>query len=461
MKNKWPKYLLPVIWALILLPACTPPTPPASPTPWPTNTPAPALSELEPTPQKSPTSTPTLEPAPPPTPSTTTITLWETLPQAQARLLAEEIEAFQEEFSAFAVTQQHYDNPESFMTPLMAGQTNFDLILASPALLGSLWREKQLAPMSDFFPPSFIDGFASITLEGASREKELWGLPDTAGFHLMLFYNRDLVDTPPADTEELLDLAQRLTRASPSGGATSRWGLGVNSYDPLWLVPWLTPYEGWLTDSAGQPTLDTPAMAAALTLHRRWHTGPDSDEALPTGPAPVATYEEMRAQFLQADMAMVIDGEWALAELARIPNLDWGVALLPASLPPEAEEGQPAGPLVLARYWGVSRSATGNRALAAAAFLEYITRPERQLAWTTEFGLLPTRRQALDDPTIVNNAALRVSARQMQAGRVVPLGTNINLILDAMREPLRGVVEGELSPSDAAQMMQEAVSRGQ
>jgi ABC-type glycerol-3-phosphate transport system substrate-binding protein len=324
------------------------------------------------------------------------------------------------------------------------------VVLASPVLLASLWREKQIAPMSDLFPPSFIDSFAAVTLQGALQDGELWGLPDTAGFHLLLFYNRALIDRPPPDVESLLAEAQALT----TDAAVSQWGLGVNSYDPLWVVPWLTPYGDWLTDSAGRPTLDTPAMAAALTLHKQWHTGPEAD----TGAiAPVATYEEMRTQFSQGDIAMIIDGAWAITELGSSQQLDWGVATLPSLV--QAEESQPAVPLVLARYWGVARSATGNRALAAAAFLEYITHPERQLAWTAQFGLLPTRRQALDDSAIVNNPALRVSVEQMRTGRMVPLATNANAILDLMRQPLQGVIDGDLSPAEAAEMMQQAAGR--
>jgi ABC-type glycerol-3-phosphate transport system substrate-binding protein len=92
-----------------------------------------------------------------------------------------------------------------------------------------------------------------------------------------------------------------------------------------------------------------------------------------------------------------------------------------------------------------------------AAFLEHITGPERQLNWTTQFGLLPTRRQALDDPLIANDPALRVSAAQLRAGRVVPLGVNANTILDAMREPLQGMLDGELTPEEAAEAMQRNV----
>ncbi len=369
--------------------------------------------------------------------------------------MAGDIEAFQTEFAQFGVIQQHYDSPENFMTPLMTGQIQFDVVLASPVLLGSLWATKQIAPLSDFFPASFTDGFASITLAGASRDGQIWGAPDTAGFHLLLFYNRDLVDTPPRTTAELFELAQ--TIQAESGG--TRRSLGLNSYDPLWLVPWLRPHGGWLTDDLGQPTLNSPAMVSALELYLSWLGRSPDQTSTQVAIAPLLTHEEMRAQFLKGDLAMMIDGEWAIVELPQATNLDWGVVTLPdVSL---AEEHLPAAPLVLARYWSISRSVSGNQAQAAAAFVEYMTRPERQLAWTSAFGLLPTRRQALEDRLISDDPALRVSAEQRQAGQMVPLRTNANLLLNAMREPLKLAIAGEVTPAEAAKLMQATMSNEQ
>jgi ABC-type glycerol-3-phosphate transport system substrate-binding protein len=108
----------------------------------------------------------------------------------------------------------------------------------------------------------------------------------------------------------------------------------------------------------------------------------------------------------------------------------------------------------LGRYWAISRTITGDQALAAAAFLEFITQPERQLTWATRFNLLPTRREALDSPTIVNDPVWRVNAAQMRAGRTLLLGTNANFLLDAMREPLRAALAGELTPAEAVERMQ-------
>jgi arabinogalactan oligomer/maltooligosaccharide transport system substrate-binding protein len=371
---------------------------------------------------RTPTARATL--APPATTTHTTITVWENLSAAQTDQLTRDVAAFQEQFPQYRVNVRHFEGPEDFMTSLAADQITFDVVLAPPFLLSSLWSAGQISPMSDFFPRSFLDGFEAITLLGASHDGVVWGLPDTSGFHLLLFYNQELVDTPPTTTDELTELAEQLTTAS-------QWGLGVNSYDPLWLLPWLTSPDGWLTEENGRSSLDTGSTVAAITLLQGWHNPS-------TAIAPAESYDEVRTRFLNGQLAMMIDGEWAIDELVNTDQLT---------------------PLVLGRYWAVSRSATGTRAQAVAGFLEFISRPERQLAWLSQFGLLPTRRQALDDSLIANDPVWRVSARQLRAGRGLPLGLNANLLLDAMREPLRGAIDGVLTPTEATEMMQTNLER--
>jgi maltose-binding protein MalE len=353
------------------------------------------------------------------------------LPSKQAEQLALDAAAFEAEFANYRINLQHYSAPEKFLADVVSSQTKFDVVLASPELLGSLWLAGRIMPMSDLFPASFLDSFAAVTLPGATATDQLWGLPETAGFHLMLFYNKALVDTPPATVTEMEMLAGELaTDDSP--------GLIMNTYEPLWLVPWLTASGGWLVDADGQPAIETAAMEQALALYASWFPGT----------APIVSYDEALQKFMSGDAAMLISGDWTIAQLASARELDWGVAVLP-----DAGES-PAVPLVLSSYWAVSGGTNQDRALAVAAFLEFLSRPERQLAWTTEFGTLPTRREALDDPVVVSDVVRRTSAAQMRAGRMLPLGVSPNLVLDAMRQPLQQVIDGTLTPVDGAAQIQ-------
>jgi ABC-type glycerol-3-phosphate transport system substrate-binding protein len=133
--------------------------------------------------------------------------------------------------------------------------------------------------------------------------------------------------------------------------------------------------------------------------------------------------------------------------------MNWGVTPLPVV----GETGQPAAPLVAGRYWLMSEGLSEAERDAAYEFLTFVGAPERQLEWTARFGTLPTRLEALGDSAIQGDPALSVSAQQMQAGRGLLLGVDANQLFDAMREPLRAVLEGDMVPQEAAGEMQEAL----
>jgi ABC-type glycerol-3-phosphate transport system substrate-binding protein len=189
-------------------------------------------------------------------------------------------------------------------------------------------------------------------------------------------------------------------------------------------------------------------MVNALTLYLGWH-------GRLTGVAPVATYVQARELFTGGQAAMLIDGEWAIGELSQVEGINWGVAPLPVV----GETEQPAAPLVAGRYWLMSRDLSPAEHDAALAFLSFVTTPQRQLDWMTQFGLLPTRREALKDPITLGDPLLEISAQQMQAGRGLLLGVDVNRIFDAMRGPLRAVLDGDMVPEEAARAMQAALER--
>jgi ABC-type glycerol-3-phosphate transport system substrate-binding protein len=414
---------------LSLVVACAPITPP------------PPLPTRTPTPSPSPQPTPTLPPLPTATapPAPVHLVLWENLLPAQANALAADVAAFEATQPDYTLEVQHYDDAQTLIEAITGETVEFHLALGDASLASALQVQESIEALDEQFPREFLENFASPTLTGATRDGHLWGLPDTAGLHLLLFYNRDLIAVPPANTEELYTVAESFTHEG-------RWGLAMNSYDPLWVVPWLWAYGGWLTDSDGNPTLNTPPMVNALTLYLSW-------QGRLTGVAPVVSYLEARDLFVSGQAAMLIDGEWAIGELNQAKGVNWGVAPLPFV----GETEQPAAPLVAGRYWLMRSGLPATQRDAAVDFLAFITAPERQLAWTAQFGLLPTRLEALSDPAILNDPLLRVSAQQMQAGRGLLLGVDANRILDAMRQPLRAVLEGDMVPEEAARAMQAAL----
>lgn len=428
------------IISILFLTACAPQNAevaltPESPPVLPANTKI-ATPTLIALPTDTPPPTAEASPTPSPTPSPVKLVLWENLPSAQHTQLLADVANFEQDNLGFSVDIQHYDDTAPLADAIIGGRVDFDLILGAAPILSSLQQADKLQPMSAFFPPSFLDAFAGVTLSGVSRDGEKWGLPDTAGFHLLLFFNRDLIETPPATFDELLSVAQN------SFGVGKR-GVALNSFDPLWVLPWVSG-EYWIVDEKNALTLDTPAMISALKKHAQLSLV--SENATPK----LLDYVTARQLFKQGDAAILMDGEWMLESLQRNSDINWAVAPLPSG----------ASPLVLGRYWAVGADTGGRQTEGAIRFLEYITGADRQLAWTAKFGLLPTRRDALTAPQIRGDEKLRVSALQLQQGRGVPLGVNADALLQVMRLPLDQFLEGNISAETAAEMMQSAVDEG-
>ncbi|MCS7260255.1 MAG: extracellular solute-binding protein [Anaerolineae bacterium] len=360
-----------------------------------------------------------------------------------SRVLRQEAVAFHEQHPEATLTLQHCEDASTWSERLASGAVEgWHVLLGDATLLAALQRRGLLQPIEDLLTRRELAALVTPARIAATRGQHLWGLADTLGFHLLLYYRRDLMAVPPADVGTLTTLA-RSYYAPPE-----RWGLVLNSYDPLWVIPWLGTCGEWLTDVRGRLTLDTPAMVRALGMYRDWHHPR-------RGIVPRVTHYTARQMFLEGQAAMLLDGDWALGELAQVPALDWAVATLPMVETPDCA----ATPLVAGRFWMVHRDLPLAVQRAAADWLRYVFAPERQVRWALRFNALPTHREALRDARLLENPHLRVSAQQMQTGRALPLDVDANTMLEAMRAPLRAVLDGSMTPAQAAQAMQQNAMR--
>ena len=371
------------------------------------------------------------------TPEPSHLVLWESFDPAQEEWLKEEVAAFQEADPIVKVEVLHYAGGDELIERVKGGEAEFDLALGPAALVESLRAEGLIRPLGDVFEGDFLDGFAQPCVEGVSRGDEIWGVPFSAGLHLLLYYNKELVEEPPQDTAALVVVAQELT-----GG--ERYGLVMNYRDPLWLVPWLSGFGGWLADEEGQPTLDTAAMVEALSfLHElKFEYG-----ILP----PEADYDLADGLFREGKAALLINGDWALAGYQEMEDLEWGVAPLPTV----TETGLAPSPLVMGQYFVIGSDVSEQRLEAVRSLVEYMTSSQRQLERMRQFGTAPTNRETLDDESVQSDPLWQVSVAQMLAGRGASLGSNPTILLEAMREPLAAVMADQMTPTEAARQMQE------
>jgi arabinogalactan oligomer/maltooligosaccharide transport system substrate-binding protein len=325
---------------------------------------------------------------------------------------------------------------EQFQTAALAG-TGPDLLWtvndhAGPFVLADLIQSTD----SLFDLSQYVDSAnAAVLLNGKH-----YGVPIHNGNHLMLYYNKKLIQTPPADTDALIALAPKLSKADGS-----QWTLVYNQTEPFWLVPWLGGFQGKVfADDGKTPTLNTPAMVSTLAflkdLKDKKVVPPDSD------------YNGADTLFKEGKAAMIINGDWTLGAYADKLGADLGIARIPKV----SKTGAFPAPYTAGTFFMFPKGLSGDKLTIAKAFVAFISSPGVQVNMTKTLKRLPALKAALSDPFIASDPLLKGSADQMTVGTPMPTNVEMRCNWDSMKPNMAAVLAGKATPDDAAKAMQES-----
>jgi arabinogalactan oligomer/maltooligosaccharide transport system permease protein len=278
---------------------------------------------------------------------------------------------------------------------------------------------------------------ASPALESGGR---VYGLP-LAYKSLALFFNRDLVRGPPADTDELVAVAERLR--DPGRGA---FGLAWEAGSFYFHAPWLHGFGGRVFDGAGRPDLAVPENARSLEFVRDLQA-----RGLIPGEATAALVTQL---FNEGRAAMVVNGPWFVGEID--PSVRYGVAPLPRV----SATGLPAAPFLTVEAAFVSaRARDPEGALAFARFLR--SAEGEAVRATVGRQLVPS---AAADGAGELPFPLAEFAAQARQAVVLPGSPLMRSVWEPASRALRAVLRGDREPAGAlarAQHEIEVVTRPQ
>lgn len=397
------------------------------------NTPTPAAPVLTPT-QPMVTAVPLPLPAGP-----ITLTYWEEDSNEAGMLLDALAAEFMQLNPGIVVVREHYgyDELRNQFRAAAAQGTAPALVRAPGEFAGPFSELGIVLPLNELFSQEYLDGFLAGAREGATAHGKLWGLPDNFGNHLLLLYNKALVNQVPATTEPWIAQLQAL--ADPSAG---RYGLAYPVAESYWLIPWLAGFGSWPLDSQGHVLLDSAEMVEALWfvhdlkfLHR---VMPEAND-----------YRTAFELFGQGQVAYIIDGAWNL-ELYQSLGVDLDVALLPRV----SKTGLNAMPMATGRYWFIAQGTTGPLLEAAARFVEFMTSAEAQLRWLADLGRLPSHKEVIAGDVVASDPLLAGIVAQLRLARGVPPALEMACAWQGIDAYLPAVMAGQLSPDDAPPQMQ-------
>ncbi len=352
-----------------------------------------------------------------------------------------------EERAALEALLEEYDqaHPEIQVVPLALPYESFftklesaaprgngpDLFIAAHERVGS-WVESGLVAPVEIAP----DLYHPATVEALRYEGTQYGLPMSFKC-LALYYNRALIDTPPADTDALLAIA----RDMPDG----RFALAYQSTEPYFHAPWMYGFGGGVFSNEGSDggegdvALDAPGNAAALSfVLSMMQEGLLPEE--PTGALITQLFNEGRA-------AMVINGPWFLGELE--PGLDFAVAPLPVV----SATGRPASPFLTVE--GVLVSAYATHPREAAALSEWLVSEQPAIQRAVSGRQSVATLSAYADPRISEDPILAAFRDQLDTATPLPNRPEMAATWEPMARALRRVTRGALSPEDAVRTAQQ------
>jgi maltose-binding protein MalE len=372
------------------------------------------------------------------------IILWEQMDPKEQEEYDKNLAAFRlahPEFSEFSFERVHY-RPEDLQTQFQTAALAYggpSLVYGPADKIGVYAIMGLLMPINDLVPQSEIDRFDPLALP--IIDGQVYGLPDNVGNHLTLVVNMALVDTIAGNTDDWLRQLRMATVDADADGKPEQYGLVFNLLEPFWLVPWLGGFGGWVMDEQFQPTLDTEAMIGALDFLNTLK----NEKVVPQE----CDYPLADTIFMEGRAAYIINGPWSWQGYREA-----GIDIRLAPIPMVSETGLWPTPMTSAKCYSVNRYLNEETRECTAALLEFMTSREVQLQLAKNLSVQPSDLEARSDPEIMKDETIRASRDQIDKGRLMPIVPEMRAIWDAMRPNYQSVLNGELTPEEAAARMQ-------
>jgi arabinogalactan oligomer/maltooligosaccharide transport system substrate-binding protein len=247
-----------------------------------------------------------------------------------------------------------------------------DMFIAPNDSLGDDARAGLIADITDLAAGK-LEGVNQLGVDGMTLDGKLYGIPESLKA-LAFWYNKSLLPTPPATTDELKALMEGGTEVAFSYGCYHHYGFfkafGGEIFDADWKV------------IADQGTGVTDAMTYLNDLYQisktnGW-TKTDGDGLAP---------------FTEGKAVAITNGNWALGDYKNALGDNLGVAPLPAG------PAGPAAPMLGVDGFYFSPNSTSQEAALEVAL--YLTNAASQTVMMNQAGHVPVRTDVtITDPLI-------------------------------------------------------------
>jgi sn-glycerol 3-phosphate transport system substrate-binding protein len=354
----------------------------------------------------------------------------------------------------------YQDTITKALTAVKSGEPPVTSILLSTDMY-TLIDEDAVVPFDDFIKTpedqAWLRSFYPAFMENSQTGGKTWGIPFQRST-IVLYWNREMFreagldpNRPPANWNEQIEYAQKLTKRDASGKVT-QWGIQIPSSGfPYWLFQALAIQAGSnLMNAAGTETYyDRPEVIAALQY---WVDLAKKHKVHPEG---IVEWGTTPKDFFERKMAMMWTTTGNLTNVRTNAKFDFGVAMLPAG----RQRGSPTG----GGNFYLFKKNTPAQMQAAFRFVKWITTPQRAAQWGIDTGYVAVRADAWETPVMKQYVAgfpAAAVARDQLPYAKAELSTHDNQrVTKALNDGLQAALTGTKTPEQAMKDAQREAER--
>lgn len=264
--------------------------------------------------------------------------------------------------------------------------------------LGSLVEKKVVQAIS--YPAGMKERIRPKVLKAMSYKDQYYGFP-LISESLLLYYNTNLITTPPDTIEELLSYKTRFNQ--PKAG---KFLITIPLDIPYYTLPWVRAFGGRVMDDQGRITLARPGNGRAFERCRKLFVEQLNLPFLEKNRA-VSLFKKGMAPFL-------VEGPWRIKSFEQ-DKIPFSVALLP-----KTAQGQRVSPYLGVKCLVIAKHVPAATGKVILRFFEYLEKTtfSIQLAKATRY--VPGFKKDAARIAALSDNILRISRKQQDAALLMP-----------------------------------------
>jgi arabinogalactan oligomer/maltooligosaccharide transport system substrate-binding protein len=287
-----------------------------------------------------------------------------------------------------------------------------DLFLAPNNGLGNWARDGLVLPLDPYIEGR-LEGVSQKAIEAMVVDESIYGIPESTVV-VALYYNKSLLESPPHNTKELLQLVKN-------------GKIIVNVLSAYYLFGWSGGFEGRLLDDDGKCIADREGWVEAMQYLV------DLKQA---GGIFEPNYETAEAFFLREDAAMFVNGPWSYPKYKR--SLGDNLGVVPLASGPAG----PTAPLIGADGFYINPNS--HNVEAALELALFLTNRESSQSFAEFAGHVPVRLDVTS-----NDPHIKTFMESSAFGYPVPQSEQFANYWSPFEEMFYKVLTGEVTPQQA------------